>query len=116
MDLRQRVVAAVDEGDSRLEVAARFGVHDSWVRKMKRRRDRTASIAPSPHAGGRDRRLDATAEERIRSVIESRNDSTLQELRESLASLGIRVSLTSVWRAVSRLRLTLKKNSARLGA
>jgi transposase len=113
MDLRQRVMAALDEGESSLEVAARFGVHDSWVRKMKRRRDRTGSIAPSPHGGRRDRRLDATAEERIRTVIESRNDSTLQELRESLASLGIRVSLTSVWRAVARLGRQARADTAR---
>lgn len=116
MDLRERVVLAIDEGESSLEVAARFGVHDSWVRKLKRRRDKTGSIAPSPHGGGRERKLDSAAEQQIRAAIEERNDVTLEELRQGLAARGIHVSVTSVWRAVSRLGLTLKKNSARLGA
>src|SRR5271154_1220215 len=53
MDLRERVMAALDEGESSLEVASRLGVHDSWVRKLRRRRDRTGTIAPAPHGGGR---------------------------------------------------------------
>ena len=35
MDLRERVVSALDEGESSLEVAMRFGVSDSWVRKQR---------------------------------------------------------------------------------
>ena len=109
MDLRARVMAAVDEGESTLEVAARFGVHDSWVRKLKRRRKRTGSIAARPHAGGPERTIDAAAERRLRALISASNDATLEELRAALAREGVSASITSVWRALTRLGLTLKK-------
>ena len=116
MDLRERIAAALDEGQSSLQVAKRFGVHDSWVRKLSRRRRRTGSIAPKPHAGGRDRILGTAVEQQLRATIEERNDITLEELRQWLGGRGIHVSLSSVWRAVGRLNLTLKKNAARLRA
>ena len=113
MDLRERVIAALDEGESSLEVGARLGVHDSWVRKLRRRRDRTGTIAPAPHGGGRERKLDLTCEQALRAALETRNDATLVELRLELAHSGKHVSITSVWRALARLGITLKKNSAR---
>jgi transposase len=116
MDLRERVVMALDEGESSLEVAARFGVHDSWVRKLKRRRERTGSIAPSPHGGGCERKVDLATEQQLRVAVDECNDATLEELRQRLAVCGRHVSLTSVWRALSRMGLTLKKNSARFRA
>ena len=39
LDLRERSVALLDEGASSLEVAEMLGVSDSWVRKMRLRRD-----------------------------------------------------------------------------
>jgi transposase len=113
MDLRERVIAALDEGESSLEVAARMGVHDSWVRKLRRRRDRTGTIAPAPHGGGRGRKLDPMCEQALRAALDARNDATLEELRQELARRGKHVSITSVWRALARLGITLKKNSAR---
>jgi transposase len=116
MDLRERVIASLDEGESSLEVAARLGVHDSWVRKLRRRRDRTGTIAPAPHGGGRERKLDPRCEQALRAALDARNDATLEELRQALANNGKHVSITSVWRALARLGITLKKNSARHGA
>lgn len=113
MDLRERVMAALDEGESSLEVAARLGVHDSWVRKLRRRRERTGTIAPSPHGGGPERVLDGDGVQTLRDALEAHNDATLEELRQELAKRGRRVSLTSVWRALVRLGMTLKKNPAR---
>jgi transposase len=113
MDLRERVMAALDEGESSLEVASRLGVHDSWVRKLKRRRERTGSISPSPHGGGRERKLAGAGEQLLLATLEEKNDATLEELRQQLAAGGTHVSLTSVWRALARLGITLKKNSAR---
>jgi hypothetical protein len=47
-DLRERVVAACDARDgTRDQIAARFSVSVSWVRKVLRRRRDTGSIAPS---------------------------------------------------------------------
>src|SRR4028118_751406 len=52
-DLRQRVVAAYDAREGTQEqVAARFAVSASWVRKLLRRRRAIGSIAPTPPGGG----------------------------------------------------------------
>ena len=54
MDLRERVVAACDEGGATRErIAARFSVSVSWIRDLMRRRRETGSIAPRPRGGGR---------------------------------------------------------------
>ena len=44
-DLRERVVAQVDAGHSRREVARRFGVSPSFVVKLVAQRQRTGSVA-----------------------------------------------------------------------
>jgi transposase len=53
MDLRERVVAAYDrKTGTQEEVARRFDVSLSWLKKLLRfRRDR-GSLAPKPHGGG----------------------------------------------------------------
>jgi putative transposase len=46
LDLRERAVALLDEGASSPEVAEMLGVSDSWVRKMRLRRDRLGHLMP----------------------------------------------------------------------
>jgi transposase len=47
--------------------------------------------------------------DRLRELVEEKPDRTLAELREEL---GVETSLMSVWRALQRLNLTLKKSPA----
>ncbi len=69
MDLRERVVAACDEGfDTRAEVAERFSVSESWVRRLLQRRRETGSIAPKPRGGGKAPAFDGEAAGRLRRV------------------------------------------------
>jgi transposase len=49
LDLRQRVLAAVDAGGHpRTELAALFRVGVAWIRRLVQRRRETGSIAPPP--------------------------------------------------------------------
>ena len=48
MDLRTRVLAAVDGGAGTRAVAERFAVSASWVRRLKQRRAATGEVAPRP--------------------------------------------------------------------
>ena len=51
LDLRQRVVAALDAGEgSQPEIAARFRVSVSFITRLLKRRRRTGSVAPRPTA------------------------------------------------------------------
>ncbi len=51
LDLRERAVELLDEGASSLEVAELLGVSDSWVRKMRLRRDSLGHLMPGSPPG-----------------------------------------------------------------
>ena len=111
MDLRERVIAACDAREgTHQQIAERFGVTDRWIRKLLQRRRETGSIAPFPRNPGRKRALNDRQMERLRRLIHKRPDATLVEL---LASLGVRVSIATLHRAVQALDLTFKKSRSR---
>ncbi len=113
MDLRERIVGAVDAGQSRLAVAARFQVSNALVGKLLRQRRRSGSIAPKPHAGGNRPALDGTRLEALRELVGAHPDATLAELCDQLArdasDGGVVVGVNPVRRALQRLGLPLKK-------
>jgi transposase len=105
LDLRERVVAACEAGESAREVAERFAVSESFIEKLKRHRAQTGSLAPKPHAGGQPPRL-AAQDDRLRDHLRHHPDTTLAELRDHLA---LPVALSTLWYHLQRLGLTFKK-------
>ena len=81
-DLRERVVAAVDGGESCRSVAARFGVAAATVVKWSQRYRATRSV--------RRARSAATANRCWR--IDQRPHLTLHKLKDELAGRGVVVS------------------------
>lgn len=109
LDLRKRVIAAVDAGKSSLEeIARQFSVSCSWVRRLVQRRRETGTIEPKPHGGGRPRKLDDEAHSRLKELVLQQRDSTLEELREGL---GEPVGIMTIARALERLELPQKKSA-----
>jgi len=107
-DLRERVVAACDQGDAtREQVAARFSVSIAWIRKLMRRRRETGSIAPKPRGGGRAPAFDPAAAERLREAVRADDDATLVELARAA---GVACCPSAVHRALVRLGITRKKS------
>jgi transposase len=107
-DLRQRVVAAYDARQGTQEqVAARFAVSTSWVRKLLRQRRTIGSIEPKPHGGGHAKAFDASTEARLRQAVRDDSDATLEELGR-LA--GVACSVSAVYRTLDRLGITRKKS------
>jgi transposase len=107
-DLRERVVAACDAGDStREQVAARFSVSVAWIRKLLRQRRQTGSIEPRPHGGGQPRAFDAAADDRLRRAVRDDDDATLAELA---GAVGVSCCASAVHRALGRLGVTRKKS------
>jgi transposase len=107
LDLRQRVLAVVDEGKlPRGRIAHLFSVSASWIRRLVQRRRQTGSIAPLPHRGGPQPKLGEEHLQRLRELVREKSDATLEELR---GRLGAPVSLMTVCRALQGLRLPLKK-------
>jgi transposase len=108
MDLRERVVAACDQGGAtREQVAARFAVSVRWVRDLLQRRRQTGSIAPRPHGGGRAPAFDEQAAGRLREAVRADADATLEELGRAA---GVACSAAAVYRALNRLGITRKKS------
>ena len=108
IDLRERVLAAVDaDEETQEQIARRFSVSARWIRKLIARRTATGSIAPKPNGGGRKLLIQGEAAEALRTAIADRPDATLQELREST---GFHGCLMTIWRAILRLEITRKKS------
>jgi transposase len=107
-DLRVRVVAACDAGDStREQIAARFSVSVPWIRKLLRLRRETGSIEPRPRGGGRAPAFDGQAAGRLRQAVRDDDDATLVELARAA---GVACCASAVHRALARLGVTRKKS------
>jgi transposase len=109
IDLRQRVCAAITEGLSCHQAAARFKVSvSSAIRWQARLRDK-GSFAPQPQGGDRrSARIEAHADF-ILTAYEVTSDITLAELKAKLAARGADVGIGTLWRFFDRRRITLKK-------
>jgi transposase len=109
MDLRERVARAKGTGSS-YEVAARFDVHDSWVRRIWLRLAATGSVAPRPRGGNRARKVDPAGEALIRQWIAAQSDMTIVEvMARYLADRGVAVSEPAMRRTLNRMGLSRKK-------
>ncbi|MYL99554.1 IS630 family transposase [Novosphingobium sp. FGD1] len=109
MDLRTRLLAAVDSGSSCRAAADRFGVAPSTAVRWRAQQRETGDIAPKPRGGDmRSRRMEERAAD-ILAIWEERRDITLEELRLALADKGMVVSVAGLHRFFVRRGLTQKK-------
>jgi transposase len=111
-DLRERVVCAIEAGESCRSAAGRFGVAVSSAVKWHQRYRATGSVAPGQMGGHRKRVL-----EPHRSFIVERINQTshltLHGLKAELAARGVKVSHDTVWKFLRREGLRFKKNTVR---
>lgn len=113
MDLRSRLLAAIDSGMSRRAAAARFGVAPSTAIRWQSQRMVTGNFAPKPQGGDmRSRRIEGRREE-VLALWEADRDITLDELRVTLAGIGLSVANSTLHRFFARQAITRKKRMAR---
>jgi putative transposase len=113
MDLRERVVAAVDEdGLSRHKAASRFGVAASTAIKWAKRFETTGSVAPGQIGGHRPKAIRDEHAVWLRARMRER-DFTVRGLIAELAERGLRVGYRAVWNFVHGEKLSFKKNRGR---
>lgn len=109
LDLRERAVALLDEGANSPEVAEVLGVSDSWVRKMRLRRDRLGHLMPGSPPG-KERKLSVDDVVVLGELVDEQPDATLEELVERMAKRQkVRVSISTLSRRLIELGLTRKK-------
>src|SRR6185295_9218546 len=99
IDLRQRIVQAVESGEeSQAEVAERFGVSLSFVERLLHQWRTTGSVVPLSGKPGPKRKLEAYATW-VRTEVQRQPDATLAELCERLAKAkGVEAHPSLMWR------------------
>jgi transposase len=109
MDLRERVIAAVESGGmSRNRAAAHFHVAISTVVKWMQRLQATGSVTPGQMGGHKPRKIIGDHETWLASRIRER-DFTLQGLVAELAARGLAVDYHTVWDFVHAAGFSFKK-------
>jgi transposase len=111
MDLRERVVAAVEAGQSRRAVAKLFNLGPATVVRWVERQRTSGACAPKPMGGVRHAVL-LPERDWLLARIAAVPDATVRALRMELAERGTKVSNDAVWRFLRNERLTFKKKSA----
>jgi transposase len=110
MDLRLRIVRAVERGSSIRAAARRFAVSPSAAIKLMQRVRTTGSAAPARYGGHRRRLLEAY-EADLKQLVEATPDITLAELQMALQRrLGIVAGLTTLHNTLRRIGLRHKKS------
>lgn len=105
-EFRREVLAACDAGGGTRAVALRFGVCESWVRRIKQERRELGKTAPATTKRRTPRWRAIEAE--IRQAVADQPDLTLKELQ---AQLGTELCVQTLCNALRILKLTLKKKS-----
>lgn len=109
IDLRERIVAAVEAGEHSLpELAELYLVNLSTIVRLLQRYRTSGSVQPKPHGGGMPPKLDTQAVARLWELVRQQPDATLEELR---ARLGIPCSVMSIFRALQRNGISRKKKT-----
>ena len=102
-DLRLRVLAAVDVGTPREEVARTFSVSVPTIKRWLRRRRETGGVEPKP-IPGRPPLKGVVLAEWLPEHLEGNPDLTLDEHGEAFEEArGAKVSAATVGRAIARL-------------
>jgi transposase len=107
VELRSRIVAAVDRGAGSLPaVAGRFAVSINCVANYLRLREQTGSLEPRPNPGGRPPAIPEDRYDELRQLLAAQPDLTLEQIR---ARLHLDCSLAAICRTLKKLNLTRKK-------
>jgi transposase len=111
IELRERAIAAYDQRNvSEAQIAALFGVGEASLRRWRRRKRETGSVAPTVHRKGPERCVDAEHEPIVRQLVLDHPDAFVEDLAIRFTEqTGRACSRSAMGRALDRLGLTRKK-------
>ena len=108
VELRERVIAFVEEGHSHRSAAARFRVSPRFVNNMVILKRQTGSLDAKPQGRSGGGKLQ-DYHDLVRHLIAENGDLTLDELCIEFERRGVKVHRSSVGRLLHRLGLSHKK-------
>jgi transposase len=110
VDLRERLLGAIDAGLSQAEAARLFGVGTATIERWRRRQRESGSVAPRVRSG-RPRCIAPLQVAVRRAQVQDHPDATLAEhCAWWEAAQGVRLSPATMSRALARLGWPLKKS------
>src|SRR5215470_4824690 len=109
MDLRERVVEAIEAGATQDQAAERFGVGKATAGAWSRRKRFTGDVAPGKQGQPEGSKLDEH-EDFILELVREKPDIALHEIAEKLeAERGVGAAVSTVWYFFDRRQITFKK-------
>jgi transposase len=110
VDLRRKIVEAVQRGMSKAQAACAFGVGISSVKRYVNMAQKGEGLLPKK-APGKERKLDQGATRLLEEDLNRRPEATHRQRAKQLEELlGVQVSEATICRAVKRLDYTRKKD------
>jgi transposase len=115
LELRQRIVAAVEQQHDTIEkIAKMFSVTERYVYKLLELQRESGDLSPRPPGGGAVAKLDEERLLKLAELVAERPDATLEELRQAVNRRRRNtVSVSTIWRGLQKINFTLKKNETR---
>lgn len=110
VDLRERLLGAIDAGLSQAEASRLFGVGTSTMTRWRQRRASVGTVAPTPRSGRRPV-IGPEHADAVRAQVATHPDATLAEHGAYWArEQHVAVSIATMSRAIRRLGITVKKS------
>lgn len=114
IDLRQRIVAALNAGMPRSEVVRTFQVSAATLRRYLKQQRESGDLTPRAHTGGRQAQIGPKQFPALQQVIAAAPDATLAQICDQWQQLtGVRLSQATLCRALAQIGLKRKKRHSR---
>lgn len=111
IDVRERVLAALERRMPRVEVVTTFQVSLASLKRWHAAWRDTGDITPRPPSGGPERRITPVQDDALRAQVAAFPDATIPMHAERWnAAQGTTLSQWTVGRAIRRLGLPHKKS------
>lgn len=107
--VRELVLDAYKLGVETEEIAESLKVSPSWVRRVNQRWRELKLRGAIQQKHGPNPKLDEARRQELARLVQKTPDATLEELKKQLA---MPVSISTIWRALNDMKLTLKKVGA----
>jgi transposase len=109
LDLRAKVLRAVDQGYPRAEIVKLLGVSMATIKRYLKQRRETGDVAPKPIPGRPPKKL-APLQAGLVGQLEAHDDVRLEDhCRLWEQTHGVQVSTATMSRAIKRIGWTRKK-------
>ena len=105
--VREQVLGAYEQGTKTKQIAERFGVGPAWCRGVKQRLREHGLRGVIEQKHGPDPIFDQIRRAQLSELVALTPDATLEELK---AKLDMPVSISTIWRTLNDMKLTLKKS------